>query len=131
MGVVVENVLIFIPTYNERENAVKLIDDIQALNLKCTILFMDDNSSDGTGQILDEQARKHQNLKVLHRSDKLGIGSAHRDGLLWAYQNGYKTCITMDCDFTHPPEYIPKLIEASENYDIVITSRYLQKGSLE
>jgi dolichol-phosphate mannosyltransferase len=91
---------------------------------------MDDNSPDGTGMILDELSRKHENLKVLHRSGKLGIGSAHRDGLLWAYNNGFKACITMDCDFTHPPEYIPELIKLSDTYDMVITSRYLKKGSL-
>ena len=122
--------LIFVPTYNERENVVKLVDELQSLKLNCIILFMDDNSPDGTGMILDELSRKHENLKVLHRSGKLGIGSAHRDALLWAYNNGFKACITMDCDFTHPPEYIPELIKLSETYDMVITSRYLKKGSL-
>ena len=123
-------ILIFVPTYNEHENVVKLVEALQSLNLNCNILFMDDNSPDGTGRILDELSVKHGNLKVLHRSGKLGIGSAHREGLLWAYNNGFKTCITMDCDFTHPPEYIPELLKAADSYDIVITSRYLQKGSL-
>lgn len=123
-------ILIFVPTYNERENAAKLAEELQSLNLDCSILFMDDNSPDGTGQILDELSIKYKNLKVLHRSGKLGIGSAHREGLSWAYDNGFKICITMDCDFTHPPEYIPELIKLSESCDIVITSRYLQKGSI-
>lgn len=122
--------LVFVPTYNERENVEKLIEDIQSLNLDCIMLFMDDNSPDGTGRILDELSLKHGNLKVLHRPGKLGIGSAHREGILWAYNNEFKTCITMDCDFTHPPEYIPELIKMSDSSDIVITSRYLQKGSL-
>jgi dolichol-phosphate mannosyltransferase len=123
-------ILIFVPTYNEHENAVKLVESLQSLNLNCNILFMDDNSPDGTGRILDELSGRYENLKVLHRSGKLGIGSAHREGLLWAYSHGVTTCITMDCDFTHPPEYIPELLKAAENYDVVITSRYLQKGSL-
>jgi len=123
-------ILIFVPTYNERENVVNLAEELQSLNLNCNILFMDDNSPDGTGQILDELSLKYENLNVLHRSGKLGIGSAHREGLLWAYDNRFKTCITMDCDFTHPPEYIPELIKLSESHDMVITSRYLKKGSL-
>lgn len=123
-------ILIFVPTYNERENVEKLIDRLQSLKLDCIMLFMDDNSPDGTGKILDGLSSKYENLKVLHRSGKLGIGSAHREGLLWAYNNGFKTCITMDCDFTHPPEYIPELIKMADSCDIVITSRYLQKGSL-
>lgn len=130
---IVENhrqILIFIPTYNEQENVGKLLEELQSLNLNCIILFMDDNSPDGTGRILDELSGKYENLKVLHRTGKLGIGSAHREGLQWAYDNGFKTCITMDCDFTHPPEYIPELIKFSDSYDIVITSRYLQRGSL-
>lgn len=123
-------ILVFIPTYNERENVVNMVRRLQALNLECTILFMDDNSPDGTGRILDELSAKYENLKVLHRTGKLGIGSAHGEGLRWAYDNGFKTCITMDCDFTHPPEYIPELIKLSDSFDIVITSRYLKKGSL-
>lgn len=125
-----ESVLIFVPTYNERENIGRLHDELQAMKIDCHFLFMDDNSPDGTGQLMDEIASKHPNVHVVHRASKLGIGSAHREGIMWAYAHGYKTLITMDCDFTHPPEYIPQLLAASAEHDIVVTSRYLQKGSL-
>jgi len=123
--------VIFIPTYNERENVQELCGRIQALNLEVDILFLDDNSPDGTGELLDMLAGKNKNITVLHRTGKLGIGSAHQDGIQWAYQNKYKYLITMDCDFTHPPEYIPDLIKKSVEHDIVVGSRYLKEDSLK
>jgi len=122
--------LIFIPCYNERGNVKKIHDEIRKLEIKPDILFVDDNSPDGTGEILDELADKDPKMHVLHRPGKLGIGSAHQTGIKWAYKKGYKKLITMDCDFTHPPEYIPKLIESLDGFDIVSTSRYMKKGSL-
>jgi len=123
--------LIFIPTYNEKDNVEKLISEINNLNLENTdVLFIDDNSPDGTGQLLDSLAIRNKRLFIKHRSGKLGIGSAHFDGIMWAYENRYDRIITMDCDFTHNPSYIPKLISASENYDVVTTSRFISKDSL-
>ena len=98
--------LIFIPTYNERENAQLLFKEIVSLKLDVDVVFMDDNSPDGTAEVLEEIARTHNNLKVLRRPGKLGVGSAHFDGIRWAYENGYTQLITMYCDFTHPPKYI-------------------------
>ncbi len=125
------SLLVFIPTYNEKENVERLYHDLQSLNLPIDILFMDDNSPDGTGKILDDLAAKNTNLFVVHRRGKLGIGSAHFEGINWAYDQGYKQLITMDCDFTHPPVYIHDLLKVGKNYDIVVTSRYMQKDSLE
>lgn len=124
-------VLVFIPTYNERENAERLFHGILALGLDLDILFMDDNSPDGTGQILDGLAVTHPNLKVIHRSGKLGIGSAHRESIRFAYAQGYKTLITMDCDFTHPPETIKSLLDNAAGHDVVVGSRYMLLNSLE
>lgn len=124
--------LIVIPTYNEKGNVEKLCEEILSLGLKDTaLLFIDDNSPDGTGKILDNITSKYNNVFVLHRSSKLGIGSAHLDGINWAYKQNYSLLLTMDCDFTHPPSYIPKLIELSEHFDIIITSRYLMRESLK
>ena len=123
--------LILIPCYNERENVPKLHQRIRALKLEADVLFVDDNSPDGTGVVIDNLAKKYRNTFVLHRPGKQGIGSAHKEGIRWAYEKGYKNLITMDCDFTHPPEYIPVLLENSEGYDVVVTSRYLRKRSLE
>jgi len=125
------NVLVFIPTYNELENVERLFREITALGLGLDILFMDDNSPDGTGQILDDLARQNRHLIVLHRSGKLGIGSAHRDGIRWAYAQGYDILITMDCDFTHTPDSIAALLKEKDKADIIVGSRYMLKDSLE
>src|SRR5258708_6541903 len=123
--------LVFIPTYNERENVERMHREITALGLGLDILFIDDNSPDGTGQILDMLAHADSHLTVLHRSGKLGIGSAHKEGICWAYAHGYKTLITMDSDFTHPPGYIASLLDHAGDYEVVVGSRYLLPGSLK
>lgn len=125
-----QKTLIFIPTYNESENVERLYEGIIALGLELDVLFIDDNSPDGTGEVLNQLANKYANVRVVHRDKKLGIGNAHKDGIKWAYDNKYTILITMDCDFTHPPGYIPVIINNAENYDIVIGSRYLYKNSL-
>jgi len=121
--------LVFTPTYNERDNVEKLCAEILGLRLNVDILFLDDNSPDGTGNVLDGLAERYPNVKVIHRSGKLGIGSAHFDGINWAYDHQYATLITMDCDFSHPPKYLPDFIKNSENHDVVVGSRHLLKGS--
>ena len=127
----ISRTLVFIPTYNERENVGLLTERIRALGLDLDILFMDDNSPDGTGAILDALAQKNPGMTVLHRSGKLGIGSAHKEGIRWAYAHGYKTLVTMDCDFTHPPELIPEFLKNFDGADVVVGSRYMLKDSLE
>jgi len=123
--------LIFIPTYNESENVEELIKDISAEKLNVDLLFVDDNSPDGTGKILDNLSNQHSNMKVIHRNKKLGIGSAHKCGINWAYNNGYKNLITMDSDFTHKPEYLNHFLKESKNYHIIVGSRYILKESLK
>jgi|CXWL01.1.fsa_nt_gi dolichol-phosphate mannosyltransferase len=123
--------LIFIPTYNERDNAEQMARQILALGLDADVLFMDDHSPDGTGEILDALAKEQPRLTVAHRSGKLGIGSAHQDAIARAYAQGYQTLITMDCDFTHPPSYIRDFMSAAEGVDVVIGSRYMRRDSLD
>jgi dolichol-phosphate mannosyltransferase len=122
--------LVFIPTYNERENVVALYAEIRALGRDLDVLFMDDNSPDGTGEVLDGLAANDPGIRVLHRSGKLGVGSAHAEGIAWAYAHGVQTLITMDCDFTHPPAAIVDLLRASTDADVVVGSRYLARRSL-
>lgn len=124
--------LIFIPTYNERDNVERLVAQLLGLQLNADILFVDDASPDGTGEVLDRLAARHPRIKVIHRAGKLGIGSAHQIGIRYAYEQQHDLLITMDCDGTHPPEYIPQLIGQAHirQYDIVIGSRYLNKDSL-
>ena len=123
--------LIMIPTYNERNNIDFLISKLKKLKNKFDILFIDDNSPDGTGEILDKIAYKNKRIKVFHREDKLGIGSAHIDGLDWAYKNKYQRFITLDGDLTHSPEDIEKFFIKIENFDVVVGSRFIQKNSLK
>ena len=122
--------LIFIPTYNERENVENMAGQLLALGLDADLVFMDDGSPDGTGEILDRLANEHPRLSVIHRTGKLGIGSAHLDGIRWAYDHGYDRLVTMDCDFTHTPAEVLRLIRYSEGYDVTIGSRYMQANSL-
>ncbi len=122
--------LIFIPTFNERGNVERMYQELKALQLDTDILFLDDNSPDGTGTILDELAKKDPRLSVIHRTGKLGVGSAHQTGIGWAYDKGYEVLITLDCDFTHSPTDIHRLLPHLESADVVVGSRFLQKGSL-
>jgi dolichol-phosphate mannosyltransferase len=123
-------ILVFIPTYNEHENVEKICSQILTLGIGLDILFLDDNSTDGTGTILKKLVKEHPNVRVVFRPGKLGVGSAHLDGIRWAYDYGYKKLITMDCDFTHLPSYLPDFISRSNDYDVVIGSRYLLGNSL-
>jgi dolichol-phosphate mannosyltransferase len=126
------HILIMIPTYNEMANIVSLINkliEVRPLVGNADILFIDDDSPDGTGEFLTTVENSF--IKVIHRDGKQGIGTAHQVGIIYAYQNKYTHLITMDGDFTHPPEVIPKLLEKSGDYDIVIGGRHAQKESLE
>jgi dolichol-phosphate mannosyltransferase len=122
--------LIFVPTYNELENVRELFGQLVALGRDYSLLFLDDNSPDGTGKLLDELARTNGDLHVIHRPGKLGIGSAHRDGIFWAYDHGYARLVTMDCDFTHSPSDVPRLVAHAKGYNVVVGSRYLDEHSL-
>lgn len=122
--------LIFVPTYNERENAGAMAEQLLGLPLKADVLFCDDGSPDGTGEVLEAIAKNQPRLRVMHRSGKLGIGSAHLDGIAYAYEHGYRRLVTMDCDFTHSPSDVPRLLEAAEDADVVAGSRFQQADSL-
>lgn len=122
--------LIFIPTYNEAENIEAIFKHICALNIQADILFLDDNSPDGTGQIIDRLAAEYSQVHAIHRAGKQGIGSAHAAGIRWAYAHGFQLLLTMDCDFTHSPDRIPDFLAQAHENEIVIGSRYLQVGSL-
>lgn len=126
-----KNILVVIPTYNERENARELASEIFALNGPFEILFVDDNSPDGTGKMLEEMKMANPKIHVLHRSGKQGVGSAHKAGIYWAYENAYPRIITMDCDFTHRPKYLLEILALAEDFDIVVGSRFKMDKSLK
>ncbi|MFA5088100.1 MAG: glycosyltransferase [Candidatus Omnitrophota bacterium] len=122
--------LIFIPTYNEAANVEALYRQIRELNLGADLLFLDDNSPDGTGKIIDRLAEEDPAVYVIHREKKSGIGSAHLRGIAWAYERQYVNLITMDCDFSHSPQYMTEFLRYAPDHDIVIGSRHLKEGSL-
>ncbi|CAN5254663.1 hypothetical protein BH09GEM1_BH09GEM1_44890 [soil metagenome] len=122
--------LVMVPTYNERENAPLMVNAIRALGLDVDVLFVDDDSPDGTGPLLDALAVGYERLRVIHRIGKRGIGGAHLEGIAAAYEGGYQRLITLDCDFSHSPEDIPAFIEASDSADVVVGSRWTSLESL-
>jgi dolichol-phosphate mannosyltransferase len=124
--------LVFVPTYEERDNVRPMLAEITRAAPHSDVLFIDDSSPDGTGQILDELAKGEPRLKVIHRAGKLGIGGAHQDGIAYAYDHGYEVLVTLDCDFTHTPADIPDLLRTlgTANADIAVGSRFLEADSL-
>lgn len=117
--------IVVVPTYNEASNIASLVKKIISLNLDISILIVDDNSPDGTGKIADDLAKQHQQVSVIHRPKKQGLGRAYIDGFQWAIKQKADYIIEMDADFSHNPERIPEFLKNIENYDVVIGSRYL------
>lgn len=122
--------LVFIPTYNERGNVETMYRRLCALDLRADFLFVDDNSPDGTGEILDEIATRDPRVTVLHRPGKQGIGGAHLDGIRWAYERAYRVLMSLDCDLTHQPEDLPRFLARKDEYDLLLSSRYMAERSL-
>ena len=116
--------LVIVPTYNERENLPSLAQKLLSLPVAVDMLVVDDNSPDGTGRIADELAVKHPPIHVLHRAEKSGLGRAYIAGFKWALERGYEFIFEMDCDFSHDPAEIPAFLAAAQNADLVLGSRY-------
>jgi dolichol-phosphate mannosyltransferase len=125
--------MVVIPTYNEAENLATLVGELLALDLPgLEILIVDDNSPDGTGEIANGLAERHPGrLHVLHRSGKLGLGTAYVTGFQYALDRGAQYVVQMDADFSHSPGYIPQFVDALDTYDVVVGSRYVSGGSLD
>jgi len=125
-------IAIVIPTYNESENVRKLIDGIFKIDKRINMVFVDDNSPDGTGEILDRISIKNREIHVIHRKGKLGIGSAHIAGFKYSVKNLNADLIfSMDADLSHNPKYIPDFIKKIEKgYDVVVGSRYVPGGGV-
>lgn len=122
--------LLFIPTYNERENVENIHGQIRALGLDVDLLFIDDASPDGTGEVLEGLAAADGRMRLIHREGKLGIGTAHLMGIRYAYEHGYTDLISMDCDLTHEPRRIPELLEASAGAELVVGSRFAHEDGV-
>ena len=119
-----ERAVVIVPTYNERENIIKLIDAVLAQSPILDILVVDDGSPDGTGGIVDERAAQDSRVHIIHREKKLGLGTAYVAGFRWALERDYAFVFEMDADFSHDPQHIPQFLASVENADLVIGSRY-------
>jgi len=118
--------LVIIPTYNEKENIEKITCAVLDTTPHADILFVDDNSPDGTGKIADDLAQKYPCVHVLHRTAKEGLGRAYIAGFRWALERDYQFVMEMDCDFSHDPKEIPNFRDKIlSGYDLVLGSRYV------
>lgn len=126
--------LIIIPTYNEISNIQQLLEEIYKVQNDVHILIVDDNSPDGTGQLIDkliENNTFNNQLFVMHRAGKLGLGTAYVAGFKWGIENGYDVFLSMDADFSHNPIYLPQIFQAMKENDLVIGSRYVKGGGVK
>ena len=126
-----ENIIIIVPTFNEKKNIKSLFNKLTETKIRFDLLFVDDNSIDGSQEEIKKLIKENQNINCIFRPSRMGVGSAHKDGFIWSYKKNYKTIITMDADGTHDPKYLQNLIDELKNFDIVITNRFLKKNSLE
>jgi len=121
--------LIIVPTYNEAENVRGIADRLLAALPEADVLFVDDNSPDGTGAILDEMAAASRRVHVMHRAGKLGLGTAYIEGFGWGLARDYRYLFEMDADGSHDPKYLPQLRALAEDgADVVVGSRNVPGG---
>jgi dolichol-phosphate mannosyltransferase len=123
-----ERALVCLPTYDERENLVPIVEAILAAAPEVDVLVIDDNSPDGTGRLADEVAAREPRVKVLHRPGKQGLGKAYLAGFAWALARDYRFVLEMDADFSHDPRRLPALLAAARENDLALGSRYVAGG---
>ncbi|HEV3167677.1 MAG TPA: polyprenol monophosphomannose synthase [Isosphaeraceae bacterium] len=123
--------LVSLATYNEAENLRPLVETIRQNAPEASILVIDDNSPDGTGQVADELQATLPEIHVIHRSGKLGLGTAVLTGMKYAIEHGFDYFLNLDADFSHPPRFIPALLAGMGEHDVMIGSRYVPGGGVE
>ncbi len=117
--------VVVVPTYNEQENLPAIAHQFPKLAVPVDLLVVDGNSTDGTAGLADELSAKYPWFHVLHETEKNGLGRAYCAGFAWALQQGYEFIMEMDADFSHNPDDIPRFLEAIQEADLVLGSRYL------
>jgi dolichol-phosphate mannosyltransferase len=123
--------LVSLATYNEAGNLEPLVESIREFAPESSILIIDDNSPDGTGKLADELAARLPRIHVIHRPGKLGLGTAMLEAIGYAVAQGYDYLLNLDADFSHPPRFIPALLEGMADHDVMIGSRYVPGGGVE
>ena len=116
--------MVVIPTYNEAENLAKIVAAVRGLPQKIEVIIVDDGSPDGTGQVADGLAAQDPGVHVIHRSGKLGLGTAYVEGFRYALRAGADLILEMDADFSHDPNALPDFLARAREADVVIGSRY-------
>jgi dolichol-phosphate mannosyltransferase len=119
-----ERYLVILPTYNERENLSQVVPAILEQDHRLEVLIVDDNSPDGTGALADQLAGAFARVHVLHRERKAGLGKAYLAGFAWALEREFDRILEMDADFSHDPKFLPTLLSAAADADLVVGSRY-------
>jgi dolichol-phosphate mannosyltransferase len=122
--------LVILPTYDEAENVLPLSREILAVAPAAEILVVDDASPDGTADRVEAASRDERRLHLLRRPGKLGLGTAYLAGFRWGLERGHDPIATMDCDGSHAPRFLPALLEAARDHDLVIGSRYVPGGGI-
>lgn len=122
--------LIVIPTYNEKDNIAKLLGRLLNLDDRLEMLVVDDNSPDGTGQLVESFTREQPRIHLLSREKKNGLGQAYRAGFRWGLERDYDVMIEMDADLSHRPRYIPQFLKTLETYDVAVGSRWVPGGGV-
>jgi dolichol-phosphate mannosyltransferase len=122
--------LVIIPTYNEKENILRLIGRILNIGLELEVLVIDDNSPDGTGALVKPLTETNPRIHLIEREKKMGIGPAYIAGFKWALANGFDVVIEMDADLSHRPRYLPQFLEKIKEYDVVVGSRWIGGGRI-
>jgi dolichol-phosphate mannosyltransferase len=121
--------LLVVPTYNERDNVQEIAARLLAALPTCEVLFVDDNSPDGTGALLDQLATSEPRVHVRHRAGKLGLGTAYVEGFGWGLARGFDYLFELDADGSHDPAYLPTMLALAEDgADVVVGSRYVPGG---
>jgi len=120
-----ERALIIFPTYNEKENIEKIIKAVLPLDTRIHVLVVDDNSPDGTGEIVERLAKSDSRINVLHRENKQGLGRAYIAGFKWGIERKFNYIFEMDADFSHDPEFVKDFLDAIKDVDLVLGSRYI------
>ena len=118
--------IIVIPTYNEKENIIKIIDKIHSIVEDINILVVDDNSPDGTGELVKNKMKDDSRIHIIEREGKLGLGTAYCKGFEYCLDKGFDYIFEMDADFSHDPIEIPNFLEAIKDNDLVLGSRYIK-----
>jgi dolichol-phosphate mannosyltransferase len=120
--------MVLIPACNERDNIGPLVERVLALREDLTVMVVDDNSTDGSAEILQKIMQQEPRVRMIQRTGRRGMGYAIREGLEYAVQENAEFVVVMDADFSHDPVYIPDMIEALKDHDLVVGSRFVPGG---